>query len=213
MKINMSHSDNGKITTTVDNSLSAADVHIDREIKTVDGPKRRVTSTDLSATSNTTCKRPKDIPNLQKQPRTYAAAHPELQSKPTPSIPSPGFKRRKAAADEDLKRRLAIEAAMVNLGHSYDEAVTLVARLKELGMDLGAFIKNTCQAKERSSRGGGQRQQERGALGRRSMLQELGGLSINRGSGDDEVKDEIAGGQVHEGEGENEREEWRIWCE
>ncbi|KAK8232054.1 hypothetical protein HDK90DRAFT_512023 [Phyllosticta capitalensis] len=175
--------------------------------------ERATTSSNLPMKSNNHCK-PNGINSPHKQPKTYVQLHPEFASKPTIYIPDPDTKRRMAAADKDLKRRLAIEAAMVNLGHSYNEATILVARLQELEMDLAAFIENTGQAKERSSAGGGPRRRERGMIGRQSMLDVgLGALSINRGKNGVEVKGDTVDGQENEEQGDTEREEWRFWCE
>ncbi|KAK8189274.1 uncharacterized protein BKA78DRAFT_297253 [Phyllosticta capitalensis] len=175
--------------------------------------ERATTSSNLPMKSNNHCK-PNGINSPHKQPKTYVQLHPEFASKPTIYIPDPDTKRRMAAADKDLKRRLAIEAAMVNLGHSYNEATILVARLQELEMDLAAFIENTGQAKERSSAGGGPRRRERGMIGRQSMLDVgLGALSINRGKDGVEVKGDTVDGQENEEQGDAEREEWRFWCE
>lgn len=119
-----------------------------------------------------------------------------------------------AAAENDLKRRNAIEAAILNLGHSYQEAVVLVDRLKELDMDLVAFVKNTDAAKERSSTGGGPRRRKRGMIGRRDSLGAgLGALIINHGKSGGGIKDESFDGEGDEEQGNTEGEEWRFWCE
>ncbi|KAK8209697.1 hypothetical protein IWZ01DRAFT_483585 [Phyllosticta capitalensis] len=193
-------------SSNVDATPVTEDAHIDGETTGADDFRRAKTGTDHAMTSNI-CK-PNDVRNSHERPKTYVQLHPEFASKPTMFIPDADHKRRMAAANEDLMRRLAIEAGMVNLGQSYDEAVALVARLKELGMDLDTFIKNTNQAKERSSHGGGQRRRQR------SMFNmELGSLSINHDKGVGQIKDQVVDGQREEEQNSSGREEWRFWCE
>ncbi|KAK8232055.1 hypothetical protein HDK90DRAFT_512024 [Phyllosticta capitalensis] len=104
--------------------------------------------------------------------------------------------RRRLAVGE-LERRIAIEAAIDNLGHSREEAVELIDRLKELKMDLSAFVHNTSAAKERSQK------------------KHASGNSTSKGGRENEgdLSEKEEGDYDGEENNDDDEEEWRLWCE
>ncbi|KAK8209696.1 hypothetical protein IWZ01DRAFT_483584 [Phyllosticta capitalensis] len=110
---------------------------------------------------------------------------------------------RRRIAMEDLLRRIAIDSAIQNLGMSYVEAVELITRLKELQMDLGVFVRNIRDAKERS--------EKKHALGEGAVRD--GGENeedFPDGEGEEHEEDNP---DVEEEEHGEEQQEWRLWCE